>query len=357
MNKRENVLSLYKRQGYEFAPVEFTLCPALVEEFKKRTGSKDNDVDEYFDFDIRKIGPLGYLKADNEVYLKYYDKTFKEGTNLDDYGVAHEPGSEKAMHLTLMHHPMENLTTIDEIKSYPYPKIVFDNASLQSEQVEEFHRRGYAVFGGYEATIWERSWYLRSMPELMCDMMTEDVKAVYLFDKITEDAIVQCNALAKAGVDILRIGDDIGMQTNIMMSVDLYVKWIKPRLKKVIDEVKSINSDILVQYHSCGYIIPFIDHLIEVGVDILNPIQPESMDFKDIYDKYGDRLSFNATIGTQTTMPFGTADEVYKTTQQNLSIAGEKGGLLCAPTHILEPEVPWENIIAYVKACREYKDK
>ncbi len=153
---------------------------------------------------------------------------------------------------------------------------------------------------------------------------------------------------------MLFFGDDIGMQSSIMMSEDMYVEWFKPRLTKLIKEVKAINPDILIFYHSCGYIEPFIPHLIEAGVDVLNPIQPECMDFEEIHAKYGDKISFHGTIGTQTTMPFGTPDEVKAEVTKNLTLAGKKGGLFCAPTHMLEPEVPWENILAYVEACKEF---
>jgi len=78
------------------------------------------------------------------------------------------------------------------------------------------------------------------------------------------------------------------------------------------------------------------------------------MDFGEIYQKYGDRLSFHGTIGTQSIMPFGTPEEVKAQVKKNLDIAGKKGGLFVAPTHLIEPEVPWENILAYVEACREY---
>ena len=100
-----------------------------------------------------------------------------------------------------------------------------------------------------------------------------------------------------------------------------------------------------------------IPHLIDAGVDVLNPIQSECMDFEEIYRKYGDRISFHGTIGTQTVMPFGTPEEVKAEVWKNLDIAGEKGGLMVAPTHMLEPEVPMENILAYVEACREYKTR
>ena len=125
----------------------------------------------------------------------------------------------------------------------------------------------------------------------------------------------------------------------------------------MIQTAKAVNPDILISYHSCGYVEPFIPELIEVGVDILNPIQPECMDFKDIFDKYKRQISFNGTIGTQKLMPFGTPEEVKKEVKRNLDIAGEKGGLFCCPTHLLEPEVPWENIEAYVNACNNYKTK
>ncbi len=108
-------------------------------------------------------------------------------------------------------------------------------------------------------------------------------------------------------------------------------------------------------YHSCGYIEPYIPDLIECGIDILNPIQPECMDFSKLHSEYKDVLAFNGTLGTQTTMPFGTPDDVKNTVIKNLDIAGPDGGLCVCPTHLLEPEVPWENVAAYVTACKEYK--
>ena len=145
------------------------------------------------------------------------------------------------------------------------------------------------------------------------------------------------------------------MQESIMMSTDMYRYWLKTRLKKVIQAARDVNPDILISYHSCGFIEPFIPDLIDAGVDILNPIQPECMDFGEIFEKYQGQISFNGTIGTQRLMPFGTPEEIRAEVWKNLDIAGEKGGLFCCPTHVLEPEVPWENIEAYVAACKEYR--
>ncbi len=144
------------------------------------------------------------------------------------------------------------------------------------------------------------------------------------------------------------------MQKSIMMSKELDATHLKPRLKKLIDEVRKIKPDMIIFYHSCGFVTPFIPDFIEVGIDVLNPVQPECMDFGEIFAEYAGAISFNGTIGTQTTMPFGIPDDVKNAVHKNLDIVGKQGGLFCTPTHVLEPEVPWENIIAYVEACKNY---
>ena len=125
-------------------------------------------------------------------------------------------------------------------------------------------------------------------------------------------------------------------------------------MAKIIAAAKEVKPDILISYHSCGFCKPFINDLIDAGVDILNPVQPECMDFKELFAAFGGRISFNGTIGTQQLMPHGTPEQVKAEVKRNLEIAGEKGGLFCCPTHMLEPEVPWENIEAYVEACRAF---
>lgn len=142
-----------------------------------------------------------------------------------------------------------------------------------------------------------------------------------------------------------------------MMSEEMYCTWILPRLKKVIQTIRKVDPNIIIFYHSCGYVTPFIPYLIEAGIDILNPIQSECMDFKEIFAQYGGKIGFHGTIGTQTTMPFCTPQEVKETVKNNLDIAGSNGRLFVASTHMLEPEVPWENVLAYVDACKEYQVK
>jgi uroporphyrinogen decarboxylase len=362
MDPRENLISLYRRQGFERAPVQFVLCPALELEFERRYPDQGS-YDEVFGFPMRVITDPGFpwiaetpefVPQREWDYARYYDPPIAEGARMDIWGVAHEPGGASAHHMTHMRHPLERLHSLAEFEAYPWPEFERANWSDLGPEIAAIHAQGLAAQVWMECTIWETAWYLRRMDLLMLDMALGDEKATFLLDKITDLACIRAAEYAAAGADILALGDDIGMQSTIMMSAEMYRAWIKPRLKRVIAAAKAARPDVIIQYHSCGYVTPLIGDLVEAGIDVLNPVQPECMDFAKLYAEHGDRLSFNGTIGTQTTMPFGTPDEVRETVLRNLKVAGERGGLLCCPTHMLEPEVPWENVEAYVRACAEF---
>jgi len=362
MYPRENLLSLYRRTGYEYAPVGFHLCPSLEEEFHRRYPDSDNYLD-HFQAPYRIIYDPGFPwnfeekhripGRENIDWMQFYPEGFNNEFKLDLWGTAHESGSDAACHMTQMHHPMKDFDSVAQMEKYPWPDFQNTDFSYLTEKVKAIHEKNLAVFVWAECTIWETAWYLRSMDKIMIDMAMDDEKATYLLDKITDFACYRAEKFAKAGVDILGLGDDIGMQESIMMSEDMYRAWLKTRLTKVITAAKNIKPDIIIQYHSCGFVTPLISDFIDAGVDVLNPVQPECMDFKEIHAEFGDKLSFNGTIGTQTTMPFGTPEQIKTEVTRNLKIAGKKGGLFCCPTHMLEPEVPWENIEAYAEACKE----
>jgi len=350
-NHRENLLSLYKKQGYDFVPIDFELCPFQIEVFKKHFNF-DMDYREYFDFSERFVSDLTLKDYSTKKFEKYFDVHVD---SINHWGVGYQNGSEAAKHMYHMVNPMKSFTTIKEFENYPYPDYLNSDNTKLKEDVKRIKNKGYIAKAMMACTVWEISWYLRSMEQLMTDMILNPELARYHFDRITEISIHRAREFALAGVDLILTGDDIGMQSTIMMSEDMYVEWLKPRLKKIIKAAKDVNPDILIEYHSCGYVEPFIPHLIECGIDILNPLQPESMDFDKIYSLYGNQIAFKGTIGTQTTMPFGSTDDVKNVVKHNLDLAGDKGGLFVCPTHMIEPEVPLENILAYMEACKNYK--
>jgi uroporphyrinogen decarboxylase len=286
----------------------------------------------------------------------YPREILPDSTEFDEYGIGHSKGSEFAFHMTRMHHPLKG-ANIREIKDYPYPEVDESKLGEFKNKVTALMDKGLASLGFMQMTVWEASWYLRSMDELMVDMMMENESAAILLDKITTFACSKARAYAAAGTDILSLGDDIGTQTSIMLDKNLWEKWLQPRLQKVIQSAREIKPDMLIFYHSCGYILPFIDKLIKTGVEILNPVQPECMSFDEICERFGDRLSFWGTLGTQQLLPYGTAGEVYKQTINNLTKCGSRGGIVIGPTHMVEPEVPWENLMAITKAAKDFEIK
>jgi|TARA_Y100000310_G_scaffold59103_1_gene54442 hypothetical protein len=287
MTPGENLLSMYRRQGYQHAPVHLNFCPSLLAKYKSLAG--DTPLPEYFDYAdgfAARLVPGLALKPWEEVdWLHYYDEPLRAGTDFSAYGVAHEPGSDAAHHMRRMHHPMANVTSLEEMQSYPFPQFDTDDVTHMCEAVSEAHAEGRAAVGSMHCTIWETAWYIRDMTKLMIDMMDEDDKATFLLDVITEHACQRAAGFARAGMDMIEFGDDVGMQDAIMISREMYRDWLQPRLIRVISAAKRENPNVLIFYHSCGFVEPLIDDLIEAGVEILNPVQPECMPFDGIHDK------------------------------------------------------------------------
>lgn len=351
---RDNVHSLYARRGYERVPVQFSLCPSLVEEYNRRHGAA-LPYWEHFAFDVQGVG-YGCFRTRPFVQERWFPgETFKPGTGFSDWGVGHEPGSAAAKHMTRMLHPLASATSRADLDEYPFPDYAGEAPAETVAEVERKHAQGLAVSASMECTIWETAWYLRGMDRLVADFVEDPDFANDLLDRITAISCRHAAGLARAGVDILCLGDDIGTQSRLMMSPATYRRWLKPRLRRVVDAAKAVNPQVIIQYHSCGHVTGLIRDLIEAGVEVLNPVQPESMDFAALHREFGRDLSFNGVIGTQTVMPFGTPAAVREAVHAALRVAGPQGGLLPCPTHLLEPEVPWGNIEAYVQACREWE--
>ena len=128
---------------------------------------------------------------------------------------------------------------------------------------------------------------------------------------------------------------------------------MKSRWAQVYAAAREIKPDIQIWYHSDGNIWDIIPELIEIGVTILNPVQPECIDPVKVKETYGDKIAIDGTIGTQSTMPFGTPDDVRAVIKERAETVGNDGALIISPTHVLEPEVPIENIKAFFETSRE----
>lgn len=353
MNKRENLLRALRRDNPEYVPIDFTLCPSHVAAFEKVHGT--SDYQEFYDFAYRYV-ELNPTKIAPD-YSKYYTDVKEDYEPLNwnpEWGIMGKRGSTNN-HFQEMLHPMKNFTKISELEEYPWPDFTADYRwEGVKERNDKLRDSGYASIAFMQMTIFELAWYLRGMEELMIDFYDDIEFNDALLDKITDIRIVMARKYAEAGTDILMLGDDVSTQLDMMMSPEIYREFLKPRLAKVIAAAKEVKPDILIFYHGDGNLTRIIPDLIDVGVDILNPLQPECVDPFAIKEIFGDKLSFWGGIGTQTTMPFGTKDDIEKTCRELIEKVGKGGGFVLAPTHIVEPEVPYENIETFLEAAEKY---
>ena len=348
MTRRELFFASMRRTGCGYIPFEFVLCPSLEDTFEKETGTRDYS--EYYGFPQRNLWLPCLCTTDR--FLPYFtdlnhlkiDPAFGFGQRMGDI--------EHFFHMEPSMHQAEN---IEDFVNYPYPdpERDFDWSAL-SDQIRQLRENDWIAVAPMEMTIFETAWYIRGMEDFLMDLLSDPDFAAYQLERITQIREEMARRYAAAGADVLRLGDDVATQRGMMMSPEIWRRELKPRLARVIAAAKSEKPDLLVFYHGDGDMFDILGDLIEIGVDILNPIQPECMSPQKVYDTYGDRVSLWGCIGTQSTMPFGSADDVRRECQKLIDRAGARGGLLLAPSHMLEPEVPMENIRALIETVQEH---
>ena len=363
MNRRDRFYQAISHQKTDKPPYFLSMCADLAGKFREKHG--DSDYRDVYDIPIREVF-LGPTKLDVKNRYRAWTEKFPPDCEINEWGVGMERG--ELAHFFKMLGPLSGRLTPENIKAIPFPD--FTDAyrwESVSKTVEELKSRDYIVmsgiYGGADSgsgenntpafiDIFESSWYLCGLDDILMAMISEPETAELLFERMTVYKEEIAANWAKAGVDIIVYGDDVGTQRNLMMSKEMWRHFLKPRLARVIKAAKDVNPDAVIFYHSDGNIMEIIPDLIEAGVEILNPVQPECMDPIEVANLYGDKLSFWGTIGTQTTFPYGTPADIRSACQNMLDTVGKKGGLILAPTHILEPDVPFENVEAFADFVR-----
>lgn len=284
---------------------------------------------------------------------KQYLHNVSDSVVVDQWGIGTIRSSTGESFRVL--NPLADITTAEELDDYPFPDITEQSlyAHLDGE-ISEMHAKGFAVQGAMSQTVFELAWQMVGMEKLMTYFHTNPQFVNRLFRLITDLRITMACRFVEAGVDILRLGDDVGSQRGMLISPKIWREFLKPHLAMIINEARKSRANIPILYHSDGDIRDIIPELIEVGVTILNPIQPECMDPVEIKREYGHQLTLMGTIGTQSTLPLGTADDVRDTVARMCREVGKGGGFIIMPTHSINSDVPWENIVAFYAAVEEF---
>jgi uroporphyrinogen decarboxylase len=223
----------------------------------------------------------------------------------------------------------------------------------EAERVVRDFKDEYWIVGVTPTTIFESAWALRGFDSLLTDMAADPERAERILDLTYRYHLAVTQKLAQIGVDMIWLGDDIGIQNTMLMSPGMWRRYFKPRMAALIASLKTLNPALKIAYHSDGVIYPIIPDLIEIGIDVLNPIQPASMDPIRLKREYGDRLCFWGSLDIQHTLPYGKPEDVRAEVLARLATLGKGGGLIIGPTHNVQLDTPLENFWAMVKTIAD----
>lgn len=261
---------------------------------------------------------------------------------IDDWGVIRwdEPA------------PMRDIQRAGDVERYPFPDVgEARRYALLPERIAALKSAGLPAINGYVCGTYEQLCGLRGMENFLADLIQEPE---FLQPCLEAVAALKAQTVARyteCGIDVIWTGDDLGSETTMLMAPETWRKHLKPCVERIVRAAKSANPEVLVAFHSDGCIEPVIGDLIEVGVDILQAVQPECMDVERLKARFGDRLAFWGTVSTQRPMAFGTPQEVAAEVADRIRTVGRGGGLCVGPSHTLEPPTSWENVRAFAEAA------
>ena len=354
MNHRDRVRAALNHQPTDRCPMQISFTPEFAR--RLRADMKLDDADAHNPHGGGNTYQLEQA-LDQDMLLTsvgWANSYYGGDEYTDEWGVGWQASEYETPfgtgHYTeMVHHP---LTADGAIETYQPPDPDRDELYQPARQLLDDYGGEYWIVGLTVTTIFETAWALRGYDRLMMDFYDDPDLAGRILEMPYHYHLTAARRLVEMGVDMIWLGDDVGGQSAMIISPDCWRRFLKPRMAHFIAELKRINPEIKVAYHSDGCIQPIIDELIEIGVDVLNPIQPACMDPAEIKRQYGDRLCFWGTIDEQHTLPFAPPADVAAEVRLRIETVGASGGLIIGPTHHVQLDTPIENFHAMVETIR-----
>jgi uroporphyrinogen decarboxylase len=361
LNSRERVMRSLNKEVPDRIPMDLgttnctTLTKKAYENLKKFLGIEketrfmmenfqvvfvDEEVLQILNIDTRGIHP-------HPIFQK---EMIDDNTYRNEFGITFRMPQE-GLYYDMIDHPLAG-KSLEELKEYswPNPEKSMDLKGLR-EKAKKLHDKGEFCLVGdmIDSGIFEPCWYLRGFENYLMDLVIDPDFATAQLEGMYHYQLQRYSLfLQEVGeyLDIIFVGDDLATAENVIMNPQTYRNLIKPYHKEYFKNLKKLAPNAKLLYHSCGSIFNFIPDLIEIGVDILNPIQvsAQGMDTKVLKDKFGKELSFWGAIDTTQVMPNGSIEDVKREVHKRIQELGPDGYILAA-VHDIQPDVPPENIV------------
>jgi len=301
--------------------------------------------------DTRALGVKGFSRAPAP--------TGDPSTFRDAWGVIWRKAEYPGGYYWELHgHPLAE-ATVDDLERYPWPDPLDPalTAGL-AEEVRALHAGPYAIMadGGFKS-FFELGFMMRGLEQLLVDLVADPGFVRALLEKLLELNLAGTRRfleIAGPYIQVFRAADDLATQTGLLMSPEVYRTVLKPIYKRYFDAVHTLTPAKLF-YHSCGCVNELVDDLVEIGVDVLNPVQVSAMgDTAELKARFGSRVTFWGGIDTQRVLPHGTPADVEREVRTRIRDLGPGGGYVVASVHNIQPDVPPENVLAMAEATHKH---
>jgi uroporphyrinogen decarboxylase len=274
-------------------------------------------------------------------------------------------------HIRIAHHatgayeelaswPLSRAGSVEELKAHPWPEPDWWDFSPLPALLEHMDNGGQHHIRFRVGSVFEIAWQLRGMQEFLMDLALDPSIPTYIMDRLADVHIENVRSvleLAGDRLDMVYVYDDVATQNSLVMSQDMWWEYIRPKHAQIFDVAKSFGVPIM--YHCDGAIYPLVPELIDMGVDLLNPIQADAagMEPARLKSEFGDRLSFHGGIDIIQTLPRGTVEEVRAEIRERVRVLGLNGGYILASSHHIQPDTPLENVLAMYEVALRYRER
>ena len=203
----------------------------------------------------------------------------------------------------------------------------------------------------FSSPLFQRSWFLRGMAQVLMDMAGDPGFVGALLDKLTGFSIDIAREVARRGADGIFFYDDVAQQTGLMFSPDMFREFFAPRLADIFSAARDEGLDVF--FHSCGDVSAVLEDIHAAGAQVFNPFQPEVMDVAEVAQRFSGRMAFYGGVSTQRTLPYGSPEDVRREVRELKALFRDTGGFILAPAHAVQRDVPLVNALAFFEAARE----
>ena len=359
MTSRERVIKTLNLETPDRPPLDGWFLLSVVDQLKKHFNVEhDEDILEKLGIDFRNTCMIPADHPEEYSYLEklgisipiadYMMKPSGSDEFEDEWGVRIKLHGNNDLDWKYSHHPLNVDGKIDLDRLIIPDVHVPGRFDTVKRDVDRWKRK-YMVCAG-ATMLFRKCWILTGFSEFLEALYLDKDTVEKLLDILTDYIIDEIKLYIEAGVDIVQLGGDLGSEESMLINPELWRELFKPRLSKIISATK--RGGVWFFLHSDGGIEPIIPDLIEAGIDILNPIQPECMDPAVIKDKYGSTLTLHGTMSVQKLFPFSSPQEIAEETDTRIKTCGYNGGLILGPTNAFTSDISLENIVFFYEYAR-----